>query len=127
MKFSPWPILGFLIVIFSGLLLVPASSFTPVPWPPVSEPPEEPSLPSWPPNTETDDLTTSSPLNPNTTPNPGDTPGAGGDESNAWMVVAIIFIVLTIVLALAAAYLYVSMPKRPLRPGRTFVLPRVNP
>lgn len=130
MKFNSWQICGLSIVAILGAIFVTSTSaqFTTPAWPPVTDSDIVFTTPPWPPNTETDDLITTTTLDPSGT-TPPTPPGSGsdtGDESNAWMVVGIIFIVLTIALAILAIYLYVSRKNRPLRPGRSFVLPRVN-
>lgn len=131
MKIISWQFLGLLFVIFSGLLVSESSAdFTVPPWPPFTEGDHDFTVPDWPPNTETDELVTQ-PGDTTTTPNPGGTtqsPGENEGDSTAWMVTAIIFIVLTVILAILTIYLYVSMPfRRSFRPGQTFKLPRVNP
>lgn len=143
MKINSWHFLGLFCVVF-GCLLVSRSTaqFTTPIWPPFTETDVEWTTPNWPPATETDEVvtqpgettTTSGQPGVSTTPGTTTPPGSGAspeaqsDDHTGWMVTAIVFIVLTVILAILAIYLYVSMPfRRSFRPGRTFKLPRVNP
>lgn len=134
MKIPLSHLLGAILVIISCLLIT--STYAQFP-PPVTETDltATPDLPDWPPATETDEqvtqpTTTTTALPPGVTtqppPNGGDNPP--GEDDPAWMVTAIIFIVLTVVLAILAIYLYVSRPQLPLiKQSGMFKLPRVDP
>lgn len=137
MKFNSWQFLTILSAILLGLFIASSTAqvFTTPQWPPVTDGEIEFDFttPPWPPATETDEVVTQ-PGETTQPPSTGSTTAPGGSNNNdlaedntAWMVTAIVFIVLAVFFAILAIYLYVSFPKRPLRPGRTFVLPRVNP
>lgn len=133
MKLNSWTYFGITLAIFGGFLVATSNGqFTTPQWPPFTESDVEFTTPNWPPGTETDEQVTEPgqpPLPPGTTQPPGnnDQNHDHAGESTAWMVTAIIFIVLTVALSILAIYMYVSFSNRPLRPGRTFRLPRVNP
>lgn len=121
--------------ICSGLLIATSTAqFTTPMWPPFTDGGFDFTTPPWPPVTETDEVVTQPgdttlipPVTTTTTPAPGGNNNNDQGDDSAWMVTAIVFIVLAVAFAVLAIYLYVSLPKRTLRPGRTFVLPRVNP
>lgn len=133
MKFNSWQFVTVVVVALFGLFLIqPANGFTTPAWPPLEGDQPVFTTPDWPPNTTPAETTEDTTLTPDTTtstaaPPPGE--NAAEDETNAWMIVGIIFIVLTVVLAIVAIYLYVSISDhiRPFRSDKTFVLPRVNP
>ncbi|XP_055715718.1 uncharacterized protein LOC129809709 [Phlebotomus papatasi] len=86
-------------------------------WPPGTDAPDIPNpeqddLPDWPPPTDWPD-----------TEAPPDAENV--EESSAWMVTAIVFIVLFIIAVGLAIYMFVTLPPR-YSTNKTFTLPRVN-
>lgn len=144
MKFLSWKSTVAVATIILGLNLHTGYCDTLPDWPPATDIPiEAPELPDWPPNTDSPDSSPEVPTGtppewppvtdyPTTTTPESTTDGGGGgnqpadDPSNGWMVVAIIFIVLTVALAGIAIFLYVTLPKQQMQTDRSFVLPRAN-
>ncbi|GAB0092866.1 hypothetical protein DMENIID0001_079140 [Sergentomyia squamirostris] len=83
-------------------------------WPPPTDLPDAPEgeadLPQWPPTSE---------------PPETDAPGAAGNDNPAWMVTAIVFIVLFVIAVGIAIYMYATLPPR-YTTSKTFTLPRAH-
>ncbi|XP_055695007.1 uncharacterized protein LOC129796897 [Lutzomyia longipalpis] len=90
-----------------------------------------PPIPEWPPGTESPD----NPIDPEVdggvipdwppTSEPPPTDNAANDSSAAWMVTAIVFIVLFVIAVGICIYMFATLPPR-YSNNKTFTLPRVN-